>query len=61
MKLSDRVRGAVERRLRVIEGAVAGIEGVVFERRGDTVRLRGRRLVERSIADLRIRFAGLWR
>ncbi len=58
MRLSDKVRGAIERRLTAIEGALAGIEGLAIERRGDAIRLRGRRLVERSIADVRLRFAG---
>ena len=58
MRLSDRVRGAIERRLRAIENALAGIEGLLVERRGDAILLRGRRLVERSIADVRLRFAG---
>ncbi|MBA3729974.1 MAG: hypothetical protein H0W92_04085 [Sphingomonas sp.] len=58
MRLSDKVRGAVERRLSAIEAALAGIEGLKVERRGDTVRLRGRRLVERSLSDMQLRFAG---
>ncbi len=61
MKLSDKVRGAIEQRLEAIEAELAGIEGLSIERRGDTVRLRGRLLVERSIADMRLRFAGLSR
>ena len=40
MRLSDRVRSAIERRLTAIEAALAGIEGLAVERRGDTVRLR---------------------
>ena len=58
MRLSERVRRAIERRLNTIEAALAGIEGLVVERRRDAIRLRGRRLVERSIADVRLRFAG---
>ncbi len=61
MNLSERVRHAIERRLDAIAAALDGIEGVAVERRGDTIRLRGRRLVARSMTDLRLRFAGLWR
>ena len=61
MTFSDKVRGAIERRMAAIEAGLAGIEGVSVERRGDTLRLRGRRLVERSVADARLRFAGLLR
>ena len=61
MSLSGRVRSAIERRLSAIEAALGGIEGVAVERRGDMIRLRGRRLVERSISDARLRFAGLFR
>lgn len=61
MTLSEKVRGAVERRLRAIEAALAGIDGLQIERRGDTIRMRGRQLVKRSVADVRLRFAGLSR
>lgn len=61
MKMSDKVRRKIEQRLSAIETALADIEGLSIERRGDTVRLRGRLLVERSINDLRLRFAGLSR
>ena len=61
MRLSDKVRGAIERRLVAIEAGLARIEGISVERRGDAIRLRGRRLVKRSIADVRLRFAGLLR
>lgn len=61
MRLSERVRSAVERRIGAIEAALGGIEGLAVERRGDTIRLRGRGLAQRSIADVRLRFAGLSR
>lgn len=61
MKLSNKVRGAIEQRLGAIEAELAGIEGLSIERRGDTVRLRGRLLVERSVSEMRLRFAGLSR
>ena len=61
MTLSERVRSAIERRLATIAAALDGIEGIDVERRGDTIRLRGRKLVERSLADARLRFAGLFR
>lgn len=61
MTLGDKVRGAIERRLAAIEAALAGIEGLVIERRGDAIRVRGRKLLERSIADVRLRFAGIFR
>ena len=61
MRVSDKVRGAVERRLAAIEASLAGIEGVSVERRGDSIVMHGRRLVARSIADARLRFAGIFR
>ena len=61
MRLSDKVRGAIERRLSTIEAALAGIEGLTIERRGDAIVMRGRRLIKRSIADARLRFAGIFR
>ena len=61
MSLSDRVRGAIERRLSAIEAALAEVDGIFVERRGDIIRLRGRGLLKRSLADARLRFAGLWR
>ncbi len=61
MTLSERVRRAVEARLAGIERALGAIEGLVVERRGDTLRVRGARLVRRSIEDMRLRFAGLGR
>ena len=42
MWLSDFVRAAVERRLDGVERAYAAIEGLLVERRGDAVVVRGR-------------------
>ena len=61
MWLSDFVRAAVERRLDAVERAYAAIEGLLVERRGDAVVVRGRGLARRSIEDARLRFAGLGR
>ena len=61
MRLSDRVRGAIGRRLAEVERAYAAIEGLLVERRGDAVVVRGRGLMRRSIDDARLRFAGLRR
>ncbi len=61
MRLGERARHAVERRIDAIEAALAAIEGLAVERSGDTIRLRGRGLAKRSIADVRLRFAGLSR
>jgi hypothetical protein len=58
MGLRGQVRAAVERRLARIEAVLAGLEGVIVERVGDAVRVRGRGLVRRSIDDVRLRFAG---
>ncbi len=61
MRLGEMVRHAVERRLAAVERALGAIEGLVVERRGDMIRVRGRRLIQRSIEDVRLRFAGLGR
>jgi hypothetical protein len=58
MRLSHYVRAAIERRLAAIEGGLRDIEGLVAERRGGALYLRGRGLVKRSIDDVRLRFAG---
>ena len=61
MRLSEMVRATVERRLAAVERAYAAIEGLLVERRGDAVVVRGRGLLRRSIEDVRLRFAGLGR
>ena len=61
MRLSDFLRAAVEKRLAAVERAYAAIEGLLVERRGDAVVVRGRGLMRRSIDDARVRFAGLGR
>jgi hypothetical protein len=61
MRLGDMVRAAVERRLGAVERGYAAVEGLLVERRGDTVVVRGRGLLRRSIVDARLRFAGLGR
>jgi hypothetical protein len=61
MRLSELVRTAVGRRLVTVERAYGAIEGLLVERRGDAVVVRGRGLARRSIADVRLRFAGLGR
>jgi hypothetical protein len=61
MRLSDTVRGAIERRLGAVERAWAAIDGLSVERRGNAVVVRGRGLLRRSIEDVRLRFAGLGR
>ena len=58
MGLRETVRAAIERRLARVEAALTGLEGVLVERVGDAVRVRGRGLVRRSIEDGRLRFAG---
>lgn len=58
MRLREQVRAAIERRLARIEVTLAAVEGVLVERIGDAVRVRGRGLVRRSIEDVRLRFAG---
>jgi hypothetical protein len=58
MTLSQFVRGAIERRLAVIERSLVAIEGLAWSRRGDAIHVRGRQLVRRSIEDARLRFAG---
>ncbi len=57
MTVSERARGAVGRRLDAIQRALDGIEGVVVERQGDTLRVRGVQLARRSIDDMRLRLA----
>ena len=57
MTLSRMVRSAIERRIVGVERALSGVEGLFVEREGDTLRLRGRRLLRRSIEDVRLRFA----
>ena len=57
MTLSEKVRAAIERRLNAIEAGLARVDGLAVERRGDTIRVRGRRIAMRSIADVRLRFA----
>ena len=59
MTLSQFVRGAIERRLAAIERGLGKIEGLAWSRRGDSIQVRGRQLVRRSIEDARLRFAGL--
>ena len=59
MRLSELMRAAVERRLAAVERAYGAIEGLFVERRGDTILVRGRGLMRRSIEDARLRFAGL--
>jgi len=61
MRLSEFVRGALEQKLAEVERAYAAIEGLLVERRGDAVVVRGRGLARRSIEDVRLRFAGLGR
>jgi hypothetical protein len=61
MRLSELVRTAVGRRLVAVERAYGAIEGLLVERRGDQVVVRGRGLARRSIDDVRLRFAGLGR
>jgi len=61
MRLSEMVRGAVEQRLAAVERAFGAIEGLLVERRGDAVMVRERRLAQRSIDDVRLRFAGFGR
>ena len=61
MRLSEMVRGAVEQRLAAVERAFGAIEGLLVERRGDAIVVRGRGLVRRSIDDARLRFAGIGR
>ena len=61
MRLSEVRRAAVERRLVAVERALAAIEGLLVERRGDAVMVRERRLAQRSIDDVRLRFAGFGR
>jgi hypothetical protein len=57
MTLNQRVRDEIEARLAAIERGLRGIEGLVVERDGDRVAVRGTRLVRRSIEDVRLRFA----
>jgi hypothetical protein len=61
MKLSQFVRAAVERRLGAMERHLGGIEGLLVERRGDEIRVRGKSLIRRLIDDPALRFAGLAR
>ena len=61
MTLSQYVRRAIDRRLEAIERSLRAIEGLSVDRQGDALRVRGRRLVQRSIEDVRLRFARLGR
>ncbi len=58
MTLLGKTRAVVQLRLRRIEQALGGIEGVRVERRGDQVTIHGRSLRRRWIEDVRLRFAG---
>jgi hypothetical protein len=59
MSVNDYARAAIERRLAAIERGLRDIEGIACERSGDAIRVRGRRLAQRSVEDARLRFAGL--
>ena len=61
MTLGEMVRRAVARRMDAVERAFGAIEGLVVERRGAAVLVRGRQLARRAVEDVRIRFAGLGR
>ena len=56
MRLMERARAAVERRLRRIELALRAVEGVRVERRGDAIEARIAR--RRWLDDPRLRFLG---
>lgn len=61
MRLGHYARAAIERRLAAIERGMRDIEGVAVERQRDAIQVRGRGLLQRSIDDVRLRFAGLAR
>jgi hypothetical protein len=61
MTLDQVVRAAIDRRVSAVERSLAAVEGLFVEREEDNIHVRGRRLLGRSIEDMRLRFAGFAR